>query len=304
MRKIAGLVLVLASLRAANLTAAERPPRRPLPRPSEVLWYQRPAARWLEALPVGNGRLGAMVFGGVAEERIALNESTFWSGAPDPSQNNPEGRGHLAEIRKLLFEGDFRKGIDLVSRDMLGREGNYGTHLPVGDLLIEMEQPAGDVRDYRRELSLDRGVASVRYEIGGVGYRRAVYASHPDQIIVARFSADQPGKVSFRARFKANGETGRVVTRNRDTLVITEEARERKHSNGQTGVSLGGLIRAVAEGGAVTARDGMIEVREANAVTLLIALDTTFLLHRIGQIRHHIGGAAAGELAPEAHEGS
>ena len=225
---------------------------------------------------MGNGRLGAMVFGGVAEERIALNESTFWSGAPDPSQNNPEGRGHLAEIRKLLFEGDFRKGIDLVSRDMLGREGNYGTHLPVGDLLIEMEQPAGDVRDYRRELSLDRGVASVRYEIGGVGYRRAVYASHPDQIIVARFSADQPGKVSFRARFKANGETGRVVTRNRDTLVITEEARERKHSNGQTGVSLGGLIRAVAEGGAVTARDGMIEVREANAVTLLIALDTTF----------------------------
>ncbi len=267
MFRLRGVLFVSLGLQAAGLAAAETPA-------TPVIWYRQPARRWLEALPVGNGRLGAMVFGGASTERIALNESTFWSGAPDASHDNPAGRESLGEIRKLFFAGDFAKGVDLTRRDLLGREGNYGTHLPVGDLVIEFRGQEGAARDYRRELNLDDGAATVAYSVGGARYTREVIASHPDRVMVARFAADQPGRVSFQARFKSNSGTG--LARSGDSLAITAEARERKHSNGTTGVSLRGLIRARAEGGVVTAHDDVIEVRNADSATLVVALDTTF----------------------------
>ncbi|MCL5096455.1 MAG: glycoside hydrolase family 95 protein, partial [Candidatus Omnitrophica bacterium] len=243
---------------------------------SLTLWYRQPAQRWLEALPVGNGRLGAMVFGGVAIERLALDESTFWSGAPDPTHDNPAAREHLAEIRTLLFDGQYRKAVDLISRTMLGRRGNYGTHLPVGDLILQVRHHEGEVRDYRRDLDLARAVASVRYSIGGVRFTREIIASHPDNVIALHLSADKPGQVSFQMQFKANREPSQVRTRGNDTLLINADARETRHSNGKTGVSLAGMVRAFTEGGSVTARDDSIEVIDANAATILIALNTTF----------------------------
>jgi len=200
-----------------------------------TLWYRRPAQRWLEALPVGNGRLGAMVFGGVADERIALNESTFWSGAPDPSQDNPAGHEHLAEIRQLLFDGQYRQAVDLISRHLLGRQGNYGTHLPVGDLLLQGLHGPGELRNYRRELALDSAVASTSYSVAGVRFTREVIASHPDQVIAVRLEADHLGKVSFQLRFKPNGNPSQAQVRGGDTLVISADARETKHSDGKTG---------------------------------------------------------------------
>ena len=246
------------------------------PASSPTLWYRQPAARWLEALPVGNGRLGAMVFGGATTERLALNESTFWSGAPDPTHDNPAARASLPEMRQLLFNGQYRKAVDLVSRDLLGRRGNYGTHLPVGDLLLEMRPAAEVARGYRRALDMDQAVAGVSYSIGDVRFTREVLASHADQVIAVRLSADQPGKISFLTKFQANREPSRLQARGHDTLLITADARENKHSDGRCGVSLAGLIRAVPEGGTVTARDDALEVSNADAVTLLIVLNTTF----------------------------
>ena len=112
-----------------------------------MLWYEQPAQRWLEALPVGNGRLGAMVFGGVAQERLALNESTVWSGAPSDRHDNPTAREHLAEIRRLFFEGRYTEARDLCAKHLLGRRDSYGTHLPMADLLLEFEHPEGTVTD-------------------------------------------------------------------------------------------------------------------------------------------------------------
>ncbi len=254
-----------------TLVGAAAPPVSP-----QTLWYRRPAQRWLEALPVGNGRLGAMVFGGVAIERLALNESTFWSGAPGANNDNPAGREQLPEIRRLLFDGQYQKAVGLISSHLLGRQGNYGTHLPVGDLLLQMRHAEGDVRDYCRDLNLDQATATVCYAIAGVRFTREVIASHPAQVLAIRLTADQPGKVSFQVRFKPNREPSRVQARGGDTLVITADARERKHSDGKTGVSLVGSIRAVAEGGKVSAQGESIEVSDANAATLLIALNTTF----------------------------
>jgi len=247
------------------------PPASPL-----TLWYRRPAKRWLEALPIGNGRLGAMVFGGVATEKLALNESTFWSGAADATHDNPAAREHLPEMRRLLFAGEYRKAVDLISRHLLGRRGNYGTHLPVGDLLLQMRHAEGEVRDYRRDLDLDQSAAAVSYFIGRVRFIREVIASHADNVIALRLAADQPGNVSFKIGFKANREPGSVTTRGSDTLVIAADARETKHSDGTTGVSLVGLIRAIPEGGKVTAQGDMLDVTNADVVTLLIVLNTTF----------------------------
>jgi len=111
-----------------------------------------PSTRWLEALPVGNGRLGAMVFGGVERERFALNESTVWSGAPSDRHDNPSGREHLAEIRRLLFEGKYILASALCEKHIFGREDSYGTHLPMADLLLDFNLGGKEVRDYRREL--------------------------------------------------------------------------------------------------------------------------------------------------------
>jgi alpha-L-fucosidase 2 len=248
----------------------------PPPASALALWYRRPAKRWLEALPVGNGRLGAMVFGGAATERLALNESTFWSGAPDQSHDNPSARAYLPEIRTLLFAGQYRKAVDLISRHLLGRRGNYGTHLPVGDLALRLRHEEGDVRDYRRELDLDQAIATVSYSLGGVRFTREVIASHSDSVIAVRLRADQPGKISFAMSFLANREPSQVRAEGSDTLLIAADARENKHSDGRTGVSLAGRIRAIPEGGRITAQGDTLEVADADAVTLLIALNTTF----------------------------
>jgi alpha-L-fucosidase 2 len=255
----------------AVFTGAAAPPAAPL-----TLWYRRPATRWLEALPVGNGRLGAMVFGGVEMERLALNESTFWSGATDPNNDNPAGREQLPVIRKLLFEGNYPPAVDLITKHMLGRQGNYGTHLPAGELLLRMDHAEGPVGDFRRELNLDEAVATVGYTVGGVRFTREVIASHADHVIAMRLTADQPGKLSLQLGFKPGGQGGRVLLRGNDTLLITTDARETKHSNGATGVSLAGVVRALPTGGTVVGHGGSLEVTNADSVTLLIVLNTTF----------------------------
>lgn len=275
----------LGNLRLSGQEQAPKPDHKPplvfvgRPTPPEsplILWYLRPAQRWLESLPIGNGRLGAMVFGDVSRERLALNESTFWSGAPDESHNNPTAREHLSQIRQLLFDGEYRKATDLISQHLLGRRGNYGTHLPVGDLIIQTHHASNEVREYRRHLDLDGAVATVSYGVDGVQFSREVLASHPDEVIVVRWTADRPGQISCQLRFRPNREPCRVGTESDDTLTIEASARETMHSDGETGVSLGGLIRAIPEGGQITARDGVLQVDRADAVTILIALNTDF----------------------------
>ena len=159
-----------------------------------TLWYRRPAQQWVEALPVGNGRLGAMVFGGVERERLQLNEDTLWTGGPR-EWNNPDAPKALAEVKRLLAEGRYVEA-DRAARGMQGVFTQ--SYAPVGDLLITFEHGASS-RGYRRQLDLQSAVAGVRYRIGDTNYVREVIASHPDQIIAVRLSADRPGMISFTA---------------------------------------------------------------------------------------------------------
>ncbi len=160
-----------------------------------ILWYNRPAAKWTDALPLGNGRLGAMVFGGLEKDRLQLNEDTLWSGYPK-EWNNPDAQKHLAEIRRLVLEKEDYVAADAVCQKM---QGPYNqSYLPLADLYLTFED-RGSPMEYRRDLDLDRAVASVSYRAGGVRYTRHVFISAVDQVIVVRLEASESGKLSFRA---------------------------------------------------------------------------------------------------------
>ncbi len=243
--------------------------------PTLRLWYRQPAKRWLEALPVGNGRLGAMVFGRVAEEKLALNETTFWSGAPSDQHENPDGRAAFAQIRTLFKAGKYAEAQPLVSQ-MLGRELNYGTCLPAGELWLAQHGTDGEIRDYRRELDLDQAVASVTFVADGVRFRRDVIASHPDGVLVVRLSADRPGAIAFTLRYQGQGFPWKAQTSGTNTLTVSGHAFETKHSDGRSGVAFQARLRVLTEGGSVSAKRDSLSVTNANSATILVALNTDF----------------------------
>ncbi|MCW5978271.1 MAG: glycoside hydrolase N-terminal domain-containing protein [Bryobacteraceae bacterium] len=262
-REFLGATTCLPSLAAA-------PPESPW-----RLWYARPAERWLEALPVGNGRLGAMVFGGVARERIALNESTVWSGAPSGEHENPSARENLTAIRKLFFEDRYAEGRRACEQHLLGRQLSYGTHLPLGDLLLEFPDE-GAVTGYRRLLDLDEAVARVEYAVAGVRFEREALASHPDGILVIRLSAGRSGGLSFRARLTGGDLPSEARAAGERTLALTGRAFESKHSDGRTGVRFHARLQIVNSGGACSADGAPLVVKGADAATLLVAAATDY----------------------------
>ena len=242
------------------------PPAEPL-----SLWYRHPATEWVQALPVGNGRLGAMVFGGVTRERLQLNEDTLWAGGPyDPV--NPEAHDALPEVRRLIFAGKYLEADHLIGAKVLAQPLRQMPYEPVGDLRLTFLSPAG-VEDYRRELNLDTAVASVGYAAGGVRFTREVFASPVDQVIVVRLAADRPGMISFTAGL-ATPQEATIQAEAPDTLVL--------HGvNGgaegiQGALTFEARVQVLAQGGLTAARDGTITVNGADSATLLIALATSY----------------------------
>src|SRR4051794_28654661 len=153
-----------------------------------TLWYRQPANLWVDALPVGNGRMGAMVFGGIDRERIQFNESTVWTGEPHDYAHKGAYQ-HLAKIRELLWAGQQKEAEDLAMREFMGIPIRQRAYQALGDLEIEFPGVAvGEATGYRRELDLDTGIASVQYTVGGKTYRREVFASYPANVFVVRIT--------------------------------------------------------------------------------------------------------------------
>jgi len=234
------------------------------------LWYPRPAHEWVEALPVGNGHLGGMVFGGTAAERIQFNESTVWRGAPH-DYSHPGASLVLDSLRTLLFAGKQREADALASARVMSLPLRQEPYQAFGDLLLAF--PGIDtsaVTDYRRSLGLDSAVATTRFSVDGTTYTRDVFASHPDGVLVVRLSADQPAQVSVTVvpTCAHAGALRRAVD---------------GHTIAMTGGVSGGAIRfearllVSAEGGHVTVGDTMATVTGANAVTLLLAGATNYV---------------------------
>lgn len=241
----------------------------------DLLWYRRPAREWLEALPVGNGRLAAMVFGGVRQERLQLNEGTLWAGGPH-DYTHPDAAAALPEIRRLIFAGEWRKAQDLVSQRFMSVPLGQMPYQAVGALVLEMTgfEPTADFQDYKRELDLDSAIASCTFTCGGIRYRREVFASAPDQVIVMRLTADRPGSISFTAKYET---PHRSSSRRRDgnTLTLTSQGGSSKGIAGALRFSA--AARLLHEGGAVRADDPeTVSVAGADAVTLLISIATSY----------------------------
>jgi len=235
-----------------------------------VLWYDKPAKAWTDALAVGNGRLGAMVFGRTDEERIQLNEDTLWAGGPyDPSR--PDALKALPEVRKLVFEGKYRDAQNLAQRTMMARPIRQLPYQTVGDLRLAF--PHRDVADYRRQLNLDEAVATTTYTCDGVKHTREVFASPVDQAIVVRLSADQPGKVSFTAGL-STPQKAAITTEAPDRIVM-------RGVNGDAEGIKGALkfqcrVRVVPDGGRMKRSEKSIEVEGANSAVLLIVAATSY----------------------------
>ncbi|WP_254062208.1 glycoside hydrolase N-terminal domain-containing protein [Acidobacterium sp. S8] len=264
-----GLALAAIPKGAMQLWSATRQ------RSVDELWYRQPAERWLEALPVGNGRLGGMVFGGLAKERIALSESTAWSGAPSATDVNPEALKHLDEIRQLLFAGKYVEARGLCEKHLLGNAKSFGTNMPLPELRFDFGETAG-VIGYRRSLNLDEAAARMSFVLGGARFSREVIASHPDGVIAVRLSCSKPGQITFTAAFGAVTLPADITTNGRDTLILRGHAYEHMHSNGQDGVALQIHAKIIAEGGSLQAEAQNVHVKNANSVTVLIAAATSF----------------------------
>lgn len=245
-----------------------------LPR-KQTLWYSKPAERWLEALPLGNGRLGAMLYGGSAVERIALSESTAWSGAPTTGDVNPGALEHLQEMRGLFFAGKYDEAQELCRKYLPGRTNNFGTNLPLPELRLAMSD-AGTVSEYRRELDLDDALARVRYRRGGVLYTREAFASHPDQVLALRMTSGREGTLGFSASFAAGAVPCEVQAEADDTLRLDGHCYESMHSTGRDGVAFCIRVRVLAEGGRVERAGQALRVTGAQSATILLALATNF----------------------------
>jgi alpha-L-fucosidase 2 len=246
--------------------AVAQPPAEPL-----SLWYRQPAQQWVEALAVGNGRLGAMVFGGVAQERIQLNEDTLWAGGPyDPA--NPDALEAWPQVRELIFSGQYRQASHLISQRMMAKPLAQMPYQCVGDLLLTFPEADG-ATEYRRDLNLDTAVATVAYTIDQVRYTREVFSSPVDQVIVIRLRADKPGKVAFTAGMQTPQKAS-ITVESPNTLVM-------QGVNGASGGVAGALkyqarVAIIASGGQVAASDNRITVTDADSALLLIAAATSY----------------------------
>ena len=253
------------------------------------LWYKQPAKLWVEALPVGNSRMGAMVYGGTAREELQLNDETLWGGSPYQN-DKPEALGSLEKVRELIFAGKNMDAQNLIQETFYA--GKHGMpYQTVGSLIIEA--PGHErATDYYRDLDLERAVATTRYKVDGVTYRREVFASFPDRVVIVRLTADQPGKLNFKVSYVSPLE--HKVSRKGKKLVL--------NGNGGDHEGVKGLVRmetqtqATVEGGKMKVDDQYITVENATGATLYISSGTNFVDYQ--DISGNESKKAAGYLDP------
>lgn len=234
------------------------------------LWYQQPAKTWVEALPVGNSSMGAMVYGGTSREELQLNEETLWGGGPYRN-DNPKALESLAEVRNLIFSGKTMDAQNLIDQTFYtGRNGMpYQT---IGSLIIEA--PGHEkAKNYYRDLDLERAVATTRYQVDGVNFQREVFASFPDRVIIVRFTTDKPGELNFKVSYDSPLQS--TVKKQGKKLVLRGKGGDHEGVKGVIEVETQSQV--IAEGGKVSLTDKYISVEHATAATLYIAAATNFV---------------------------
>ena len=262
-----GVLSVAWTLLAGHLAAYAAAPL--------TLDYDAPAATWNEALPLGNGRLGAMVFGGPGAERLQLNEDTLWDGRPD-YMLEPRIRGILPEVRRLVLDGKEAEAVDLLRRTTdwkVSRRNTSEAYQTLGSLVLRFE--GHDLPSaYRRSLSLEEAVASCEYAVGGATFRREAFTSLADDVVVVRLTADRPGALSFAAFFESPFQRDAKTADDGRDVTLAGRAGVSHYSQGA--IRYFAHLKALADGGRVSADNGVLAVEGATSVTLLLSAATSF----------------------------
>ncbi|MGB4368844.1 MAG: glycoside hydrolase family 95 protein [Caldicoprobacterales bacterium] len=233
------------------------------------LWYKESARDWNEALPIGNGRLGGMIFGNTEKERIQLNEDSIWYGGP-VDRNNPDAFTYLPKIRSLLFEGKIKEAERLATMALSGTPEGQRHYQPLGDLFLNFNHDKNRVENYLRELDLNSGLVKVQYSHDGVTYTREHFASAVDQVIVIRITADKPSSISFDAQLRRGKYIEKIQKIAYDSIML------RGNTGGEEGISFSTIVRAIARGGKVCTIGENLLVEDADEVVLLLSAATTF----------------------------
>jgi alpha-L-fucosidase 2 len=261
MKFLASFILLSLSL-SMNLPAQNK------------LWYQQPAKIWEEALPIGNGSLGGMVFGGTNYERIQLNEETVWTGSPNLYTDKPEAYKVLPEIRKLLFEGDYAKAQDICEREFMGN-GNWTMYQTLGDLFLKTIH-GEKIENYTRELDLNEAIARTSYTVDGVTYTREYFSSHPDKVLVIRVTASKPKMLNISAALKRpkdaeiKADLNSIMMHGR----VTSGGVETKDLN--PGVNYFAQLKAIPVGGEMETNGDSLIISGATEVVFLLSAATDY----------------------------
>ena len=261
------LVFAVLSVAAPDVARGARASVQPLPASPAILWYRQPAAQWDHAMPLGNGRLGAMVFGTVNRERIQLNENSLWMGGR-MERDNPEALEHLPEVRRLLFAGAPDEAYRLADKHLMARPQRLQSYQTLGDLRLTFDHEE-EISDYRRELDLDTGIARVAYRAGHIAFSRDVFVSHPDQVVVVQITAGRPGALTF-SLWMDRSQDAVTNVHGRDRLNMIGGL------GGGTGLRFRASAKVIADGGRLDTYPERILVENATTATIVLTAATSY----------------------------
>lgn len=244
--------------------------QRKTPHATLKLWYNSPAENWNEALPIGNGRLGAMVFGNPAKEQLQLNEETVWSGGPNRNITAESGAA-IPELRKLIFEGKFEEAQAIADVKMFPKKNSGMIYQPVGNLFLQFEGH-DRVKNYYRDLNIEKALATVTYELDGVTYKREMFSSFTDQVMVVRLTASKPGKISFTASMDSPQKSTERTEKGK--LILSGITSDHEGEKGQ--VKFESQVKVQADGGKLVLENNTWVVKQANSATVYVSIATNF----------------------------
>ncbi|MFB3387676.1 glycoside hydrolase N-terminal domain-containing protein [Flavobacterium sp. LAR06] len=238
------------------------------------LWYKNPAgAVWENALPIGNGFQGAIVYGNIEKEIFQLNEATVWSGSPNRN-DNPDAKHALGEIRKLIFQGEYKKAEKRINESIITKKSHGQMFQPVGNLELSFSDQH-NFSNYYRELDIENAVAKTTYKVNGITYAREAFTSFPDRVLVIKLSADKPGKVSFTAAFTSEHKKQEISVNGNNELLLSGTTSDHEGIEGK--VKFNALTKFKVKGGRVNTAGNSIEINGADSVVIYVSIATNFI---------------------------
>lgn len=259
-------VLVLGMAAITQTTQAATAPTE-----RHTLWYDRPAQTWTEALPIGNSRLGAMVYGGTASDRLQLNEETIWAGRPN-NNANPEAKEYLPKVRELVWQGKYKEAQDMATAHVMAKTNAGMPYQPFGDLYVSFPGQK-ECSNYRRELSLDSARAVTTYRADGVNYRREYISSLSGNVIMVHLTASEKGKITCVAQMTTPQQDA-TIRSERDEIVLSGISGWHEQLKGK--VQFTGRATASIKGGTMSSRDGVLQINGADEATIYLTIATNF----------------------------